>query len=87
VGGGRQQTTPAFREVRTVYDNHRRNSGIAAEEIQVLNAISRVSARLAKKLAALDNQSQIKEGGNHDVKAGGYGCGHPRIAPCSCCYR
>ena len=45
-----------------MYDNHRRNSGIAAEEIQVLNAISRVSARLAKKLAALDNQSQIKEG-------------------------
>ena len=62
VGGGRQQTTPAFREVKTVYDNNYRNSSLAAEEIQVLKAISRVSARLAQKLAALDTQKQTKEG-------------------------
>lgn len=69
-----------------MYDNNYRNSSIAAEEIQVLKAISRVSARLAQKLAALDNQRQIKEGGNHDVKAGGYGYGHPRTARCCCRY-
>ena len=55
-----------------MYDNNYRNSSIAAEEIQVLKAISRVSARLAQKLAALDNQRQTKEGGNRNVKAGGY---------------
>ncbi|MFQ9167064.1 MAG: hypothetical protein ACLR34_03060 [Faecalibacterium prausnitzii] len=76
VGSGRQQTTPAFREVKTVYGNNYRNSSLAAEEIQVLKAISRVSARLAQKLAALDNQRQTKEGGNRNVKTGGYGYGH-----------
>jgi len=69
-----------------VYDNNYRNSSHAAEEIQVLKAISRVSARLAQKLAALDNQRQTKEGGNHNVKAGGYGYGHPRTARCCCRY-
>lgn len=44
-----------------MYDNNYRNSSLAAEEIQVLKAISRVSARLAQKLAALDNQRQTKE--------------------------
>ena len=61
-----------------MYDNNYRNSSLAAEEIQVLKAISRVSARLAQKLAALDNQRQTKEGGNHNVKTGGYGYGHMR---------
>ena len=50
-----------------MYDHNYRNSSLAAEEIQVLKAISRVSARLAQKLAALDNQRQTKEGGNHNV--------------------
>ena len=54
-----------------MYDNNYRNSSPAAEEIQALKAISRVSARLAQKLAALDNQRQTKEGGNRNVKAGG----------------
>lgn len=54
-----------------MYGNNYRNSSLAAEEIQVLKAISRVSARLAQKLAALDNQRQTKEGGNRNVKTGG----------------
>ena len=45
-----------------MYDHNYRNSSLAAEEIQVLKAISRVSARLAQKLAALDTQKQTKEG-------------------------
>lgn len=44
-----------------MYDNNYRNSSLAVEEIQVLKAISRVSAHLAQKLAALDNQRQTKE--------------------------
>lgn len=69
-----------------MYDNNYRNSSLAAEEIQVLKAISRVSARLAQKLAALDKQRQTKEGGNHNIKAGGYGYGHTRTARCGCRY-
>ena len=56
-----------------MYDNNYRNSSLAAEEIQVLKAISCVSARLAQKLAALDTQKQTKEGWNRNVKTGGYG--------------
>lgn len=44
-----------------MYDNNYRNSSLAAEEIQVLKAIFRVSVRLAQKLAALDNQRQTRE--------------------------
>lgn len=44
-----------------MHDYNYRNSSFAAEEIQVLKAISRVSARLAQKLAALDNQRHTKE--------------------------
>ena len=43
--------------------NTRRDSSIVAEEIQVLGAISLVSARLARKLAALANARQAQEGG------------------------
>ena len=55
-----------------MYDRNYRYSSLAAEEIQVLKAISRVSARLAQKLAALDNQRQTKEGGNHNVSKDQY---------------
>ena len=44
---------------------NRRGSNIAAEEIMVLNAISLVSARMARRLAALAKQGQPEEGGKH----------------------
>ena len=42
--------------------NTRRDSNVVAEEIQVLGAISLVSARLARRLAALANQRQSVRG-------------------------
>lgn len=44
---------------------NRRDSNIAAEEILVLGAISLVSARMARRLAALAKQRQPEEGGKH----------------------
>ena len=44
---------------------NRRDSNIAAEEIMVLGAISLVSARMARRLAALAKQGQPEEGGKH----------------------
>ena len=47
--------------------SNRRDSSAMAEEIQVLGAISQVSARLARKLTALANLRQTQEGGkNHE---------------------
>ena len=43
--------------------SNRRDSNIASEEILVLNAISLVSARMARRLAALANQRQSAKGG------------------------
>lgn len=42
--------------------------GIAADEdiVEVLNAISVVSRRLARNIAAVSQQSQTKEGGKQD---------------------
>ena len=43
--------------------SNRRDSDIAFEEILVLNAISLISARMARRLAALAKQRQSEEGG------------------------
>ena len=45
--------------------SNRRDSNITAEEILVLNAISLVSARMARRLAVLAKQRQSEEGGKH----------------------
>ena len=46
--------------------DERHESSTIAEEIQVLGAISRVSGRLARRLAALAAQRQRQEGKKHD---------------------
>ena len=46
--------------------SNRRDSDIAFEEILVLNAISVVSARMARRLAALAKQSQSEDGGKRN---------------------
>ena len=45
---------------------NRRDSNIASEEILVLNAISLVSARMARRLAALAKQGHSEEGGKRN---------------------
>lgn len=62
-----------------------RDSSVVAEEIQVLGAISLVSARLARKLAALANQRQPQEGGKHREQNEPNGSDHRR-APQRCRY-
>lgn len=62
--------------------------GTAADEdiVEVLTAISVVSRRLARNIAAVSLQSQIKEGGKQDEQNERYGCDHRRAAHCCCRY-
>ena len=62
--------------------SNRRDSNIAAEEIMVLNAISLVSARMARRLAALAKQGQPEEGGKHYEQDERYGSDHRRAPQC-----
>lgn len=64
--------------------NTRRDSSVVAEEIQVLGAISLVSARLARKLAALAKARQTQEGGKSREQNERNGSNHRR-APQRCC--
>ena len=66
--------------------NTRRDSSIVAEEIQVLGAISLVSARLARKLAALANARQTQEGGKPREQNERNGSNHRRAPQCRCRY-
>ncbi len=66
--------------------SNRRDSNIAAEEILVLNAISLVSARMARRLAALAKQGQPEEGGKHYEQDERYGSDHRRASQCCCRY-
>ncbi|MBR0160808.1 MAG: hypothetical protein IJQ02_05990 [Oscillospiraceae bacterium] len=61
-----------------------RDSNIAFEEILVLNAISLVSARMARRLAALAKQSQSEEGGKRNEQDERYGSNHRRAPHCCC---
>nr|DAM98134.1 MAG TPA: hypothetical protein [Caudoviricetes sp.] len=73
-------------EVNTVkqsYYNDRRND---AEVIQVLNAISIVSGRLARNMSILAAQRQTEEGGKHYEQNERYGRDHRRATQCRCCY-
>lgn len=62
--------------------------GTAADEdiIEVLTAISVVSRRLARNIAAVSQQSQTKEGGKQNEQNERYGCNHRRTAQCCCSY-
>ena len=67
--------------------SNRRDSNIAFEEILVLNAISLVSARMARRLAALAKQRQSEEGGKpFNEQSKHYGSNHRRASRCSCRY-
>ena len=63
---------------------NRSDSNDAFEEILVLNAISLVSARMARRLAALAKQSQSKEGGKHREQNERHGSDHRRAPHCCC---
>ena len=54
----------------------RNKSPADAEVIEVLTAISHVSARLARKLTVLAAQSKSEEGGKHYEQNGRYGHDH-----------
>ena len=62
--------------------------GTAADEdiVEVLTAISVVSRRLARNIAAVSLQSQIKEGGKQNEQDERYGCNHRRTAQCRYSY-
>lgn len=64
----------------------RNKSPADAEVIEVLNAISHVSARLARKLTVLAAQSQSEEGGKHHEQNERYGTDHRRTPHCCCRY-
>jgi hypothetical protein len=76
------ETTSSGQEVNDMYDT-RNKSPADAEVIEVLNAISHVSARLARKLSVLATQSKSEEGGKHHEQNERYGYDHRRAAQCS----
>jgi hypothetical protein len=84
-----KETSPE-REVKNMYRNYADSGGAsvntANEEIRLLNAISRVSARLARNLTILAADRQSEEGGKTYVKNGRNGSDHPRTQRCGRCY-
>ena len=60
--------------------------GTTADEdiIEVLTAISVVSKRLARNIAAVHQQSQSTEGGKQNEQDERYGCNHRGAAQCCC---
>ena len=55
-----------------------RDSNIISEEIQVLNAISLVSSRIARKLVAFAQLQQSEEGGKYNEQDKRYGSAHQK---------
>lgn len=79
------KTTSSGQEVKAM--NKTRNRSPADQEaIEVLIAISHVSARLAGKLAALSAQRQSEEGGKTNEQDERYGTDHRRAPQCCCRY-
>ena len=70
-----------------MYGNYNNSGGNVTEEIQILNSISRVSARLARNLSLLTKQRQ-----SEGKKKKSYGenernvANHRRPAQCCCRY-
>jgi hypothetical protein len=77
-------------EVKRMYRNYADSGGAsvntANEEIRLLNAISRVSARLARNLTILAADRQSEEGGKDYVKNGRNGSDHQRAQGCRRCH-
>ena len=69
-----------------MYRSYSDTGGNVNEEIRLLNAISRVSARLARNLTILAADRQPEEGGKENVKDGRNGSDHPRTQRCGRCY-
>jgi hypothetical protein len=83
---GKRKTSPSESKVNEMYGNYNNSGGNVSEEIQLLNFISRVSARLARNLATLTARNKSEKGGKANVKDGRYGTGHRRPAQSRCCY-
>lgn len=62
---------------------HFDSGGINTEVIDTLNAISYVSARMARNMSLLANLRQSKEGNNKNEQNKRYGYDYPRITQCS----
>lgn len=62
------------------------SGGTDKEEIELLTAISQVSARLARNMAILANQRQSMKGANSHEQNERNGYDHRRTAQCSRCY-
>jgi hypothetical protein len=82
----REKTSPSESKVNEMYENYNNSGGNVTEEIQLLNSISCVSARLARNLATLTARSKSEKGGKANVKDGRYGTDHRRPAQSRCCY-
>lgn len=67
---------------RSYADSGGVSAGKAYEEIRLLNAISRVSARLARNLSVLAADRQSVEGGKGNVKNGRNGSDRKRSPHC-----
>jgi hypothetical protein len=89
VEGEGQDKSPES-EVRNMYRSYTDSGGAPAdtanEEIRLLHAISRVSARLARNLAILAANSKSEEGGKTNVKNGRDGYDHQAAPQCRRCY-
>ncbi|MFR2774419.1 MAG: hypothetical protein ACLTBR_01145 [Anaerostipes sp.] len=62
------------------------SGGTDAEVIAVLNAISQVSARMARNMTILAKQRQSKKGEIHHEQNERYGYDYRRVTQCSRCY-
>ena len=62
------------------------SGGNATELIAVLNAISHVSARMARNMTILAQQRQSEKGERRYEQNERYGYDHRRAAQCSRCY-
>lgn len=66
-------------------DHYFDSSGTDIEVIAVLNAISQVSARMARNMTILANQRQYKKENIHEQNER-FSYDHRRITQCSYCY-
>ncbi|MCC2831415.1 NDP-hexose 2,3-dehydratase family protein [[Clostridium] innocuum] len=65
---------------------YHRKCGTDTELVEVLTAISQVSARMARNLRILAATGQSEEGGRYHEQNERYGHDHRRTTQCSCRY-
>jgi hypothetical protein len=80
-----QNSIELSKEVKMMQKHYQHNAD--TEMIEVLTAISQVSAQMARNLKILTTARQSEEGGRTHEQNERYGYDHRRTAQCSCCHR